>query len=196
MRWFIIIVPFFISLILLAVFPPGAVFSGYLTSKHLGFNQSFKDSYEGQKSKKTSFHLSFHPIPHNFDAKMPDIWPTEGKISSLFGMRHHPIKKKYKMHSGVDIANLKNTDIVATADGVVKISSPHKGYGNLIVIDHENGFETYYGHAETLLVESGSPIKKGQVIAKMGQTGLATGDHLHYEIRFAGEALNPISFVK
>lgn len=130
------------------------------------------------------------------DHRIPNIWPTEGKISSLFGMRFHPIKKVYKRHSGVDIANLKNTDIVATADGVVKVSSPHEGYGNLIIIDHKNGFETYYGHAEMLLVGSGSPIKKGQVIAKMGKTGLATGDHLHYEIRFAGEPLDPVVFVK
>lgn len=126
----------------------------------------------------------------------PSIWPTEGTISSLFGWRIDPFTKKKDFHAGVDIANLKSTDIIATADGVVEFSGKKGGYGNAVVLDHGNGFETIYGHADSILVEEGDAVTKGTLIARMGTTGRSTGDHLHYEIHFAGELLNPKLFVQ
>lgn len=135
-------------------------------------------------------------IAHVQDDKFPDSWPTEGTITSLFGLRKHPIYKALRFHSGVDIANLKNTEILATANATVKFAGKLKGYGNAVLLDHGNGFESLYGHAEDLLVKEGDTVKKGELIASMGSTGISTGNHLHYEIRYAGEALNPVVFVK
>lgn len=140
--------------------------------------------------------LSEHNIELHEQQNIPDVWPTIGTISSMFGLRHHPIHKTTRMHRGVDIANLKNTEITATANGKVQFSGRLKGYGNAVILDHGNGFETLYGHAEDILVNTGDTVGKGDLIASMGSTGLATGDHLHYEIRFAGEALDPVVFVK
>ncbi len=130
------------------------------------------------------------------DENFPNVWPTQGTITSLFGLRKHPILKSLRFHSGVDIANLKNTEILAAAGGSVKFAGPDGGYGNTVILDHGNGFESVYGHAEGALVKTGETIKKGQLIASMGSTGLSTGEHLHFEIRFAGEALDPTVFVK
>jgi len=84
---------------------------------------------------------------------VPDIWPTEGKITSLFGTRVHPISKRKKFHTGVDIANLNSTDILCTASGKVEFSGYKGGYGNTVIIDHNNGFKTLYAHAYSLLVK-------------------------------------------
>lgn len=130
------------------------------------------------------------------DEKFPDVWPTQGTITSLFGLRKHPILKSLRFHSGVDIANLKNTEILAAAGGSVKFAGPDGGYGNTVILDHGNGFESLYGHAEDLLVKTGETVKKGQLIASMGSTGLSTGEHLHFEVRFAGEAVDPTVFLK
>lgn len=127
---------------------------------------------------------------------IPSIWPTEGKISSLFGTRVHPISRRKKFHTGVDIANLTSTDIIATADGVVDFSGRKGGYGNAVILSHGNGFKTLYGHAKSLLVSNGDKVTRGMVIAKMGSTGRSTGPHLHYEILFGGEHLDPVVFVE
>jgi len=136
------------------------------------------------------------PSLQTFDAHIPSIWPTEGKLSSLFGMRRHPIAKQQKFHKGVDIANLKSTDIVATADGIVAYAGKKGGYGNAVIIDHGNGYKTLYGHAQTLLVKAGDRVQRGTLIAAMGSTGYSTGPHLHYEITFADEVLDPVQYVK
>ncbi|MBF0107372.1 MAG: M23 family metallopeptidase [Deltaproteobacteria bacterium] len=90
----------------------------------------------------------------------------------------------------MDIANLKSTDILVTADGVVEYSGTKGGYGNTVIVNHNNGFETLYGHADYLLVSRGDAVQKGTVIARMGSTGKSTGSHLHYEVLFAGEAVD------
>ncbi len=133
---------------------------------------------------------------NELDKKFPDIWPTDGTITSLFGLRKHPILKTFKFHRGVDIANLKNTEILAAADGKVEFAGSDGGYGNTVILNHGNGFETIYGHADDLLVKVGESISKGQLIASMGSTGLSTGNHLHYEIKFSGEPIDPTLFVK
>lgn len=140
--------------------------------------------------------LKRNDLEQGTDDNLPDIWPTEGTITSLFGLRKHPIYKQLRFHSGVDIANLKNTEILAAAGGTVKTAGPDGGYGNVVILDHGNGFESIYGHAEDILVSVGDVVTKGDLIASMGSTGVSTGEHLHFEVRFAGEAVDPIVFLK
>ncbi|HEX4048496.1 MAG TPA: M23 family metallopeptidase [Elusimicrobiota bacterium] len=131
----------------------------------------------------------------------PSIWPTEGQITSLFGYRLSPIRRDdgepgTEFHPGVDIANVPDTLISATADGTVVFSGWSHGYGNLVVIDHGYGIQTLYGHTSKALVKAGDRVSKGQVIAYMGTTGRSTGAHLHYEIRRQGVAVNPMQYLK
>lgn len=133
---------------------------------------------------------------------IPNMWPTEGQITSLFGYRMSPIRRDddeggvfREFHPGIDIANAPDTLIYATADGTVRFSGWSHGYGNMIVIDHGYGLETVYGHTSKALVKAGDQVRRGQVIAYMGTTGRSTGAHLHYEIRRDGKAINPQIFL-
>lgn len=117
------------------------------------------------------------------------LFPTNGTISSRYGSRWG------KNHNGIDIANSTGTAIKAADEGVVKFSGIQNGYGNIIIIDHKNGYNTYYGHCSELLKEVGDVVEKGDVIAKMGNTGRSTGPHLHFEIRKDGEIMDPLSYV-
>ncbi|MFH1356586.1 MAG: M23 family metallopeptidase, partial [bacterium] len=149
----------------------------------------YKDAFvlfAKSKPKKNSLALT----------NIPSIWPTEGTITSKFGLRKHPILKTKRFHSGIDIANFNSTDILCSADGTVTFSGRNGGYGNMVVVDHGNGFESIYGHADYLLVFEGDEVSRGTVVARMGSTGMSTGSHLHYEIRFAGEPVNPVMFVE
>ncbi len=119
-------------------------------------------------------------------------------VSSGFGWRKHPVKGTREFHKGIDYRGKAGDPIVATADGVVEYAGYHKssGYGNLVLLDHAFGFRTLYGHLKKVLVKSGQVVRKGQVIALMGNTGLSTGSHLHYEVSFVQRALNPMPFVR
>lgn len=120
------------------------------------------------------------------------------RISDTFGYRFHPLLKKQHLHTGIDFSAEIGTPVYATADGVVEFARKHYngGYGNLIKIDHSFGFKTYYAHLGDLLVKRGDFVKKGQMIAYSGDSGVSTGPHLHYEIRFLGAYINPQDFVK
>ena len=120
------------------------------------------------------------------NSHMPSIWPAKGVISSTFGARQDPVYGGGAFHEGLDIANDTGTTIVATAAGTVTYAAYAGGYGNLIEIDHGNGFITKYGHNSALLVQAGMTVKKGQSIALMGSTGKSTGSHVHYEVRVNG----------
>ncbi|MGL5513487.1 MAG: M23 family metallopeptidase, partial [Sporomusa sp.] len=117
-------------------------------------------------------------------------------VTSRFGWRSSPWGRGSDWHPGIDIANDTDTPIVAAAAGIVTNSGWSGGYGKMIEIDHGNGIVTIYGHNSKLLVESGKLVKKGQPIAYMGNTGLSTGSHLHYEVRVNGTAVNPASFLQ
>jgi len=120
---------------------------------------------------------------------------TKGWLSSYYGVRKDPFNGKPAMHKGVDFAGKENADIIATASGVVSWSGERYGYGNLIEIDHGNGFKTRFGHNKTILFEVGDVVTKGDVIAKMGSTGRSTGPHVHYEILRNNAQINPIKYV-
>ena len=121
------------------------------------------------------------------------IWPCSGRITSYFGGRYIFGKNSY--HSGIDIALSYGTNIVAADGGTVTFSGWKGTYGNLVIITHDNGTKTYYGHNSSLLVSSGQKVYRGQPIAKAGSTGRSTGVHCHFEVRVNGSAVNPLNFL-
>jgi murein DD-endopeptidase MepM/ murein hydrolase activator NlpD len=118
--------------------------------------------------------------------------PVAGVMTSGFGMRFHPILKRYRMHAGVDFGARTGTPIHAAADGIVILSTYSQGYGNEVVIDHGGGISTLYGHCSRILVSAGQRVTRGQTVALVGSTGLATGPHLHFEVRVNGRPVNPL----
>ena len=98
-------------------------------------------------------------------------------------------------HPGIDIAAPEGREVKVTAPGVVRLAGWDDYYGNLIVVEHQNGYETYYGHNSKLVASVGEEVKRGQVIALSGNTGRSTAPHLHYEIRKDGESLNPRDYL-
>jgi murein DD-endopeptidase MepM/ murein hydrolase activator NlpD len=120
-------------------------------------------------------------------------WPAPGqtRITSKYGMRFHPILKKNKMHTGIDIGAPKGTNIVAAENGTVLQAGWNNAYGNMVMINHGGNLVTLYGHASKLLVSTGQTVTKGQVIALVGSTGYSTGPHLHFEVRKNGDPVNP-----
>lgn len=121
--------------------------------------------------------------------------PLTGRISSSFGTRFHPIDRKMKLHTGVDIAVPRGTPIASAADGVVTFAGRRGGYGNVVIIEHPDGRETFYAHCDKLLVEKGQTVSGGEEIAKAGSTGKSTGPHLHFELRENGKPIDPIKFL-
>ncbi len=113
-------------------------------------------------------------------------------ISSRYGSRE---SIRDHAHGGLDLAVGYGTPIMAVADGTVKTAGYNGGYGNLVVIEHGNGVETYYGHCSSLLVKEGTQVKAGDTIARVGSTGNSTGNHLHFEIRINGVAVNPQKYI-
>ena len=129
---------------------------------------------------------------------IPNGDPTGGKgrISDHYGYRTHPVLHHKQMHAGLDFAMPIGTPIYATANGVVLSAGIQPGYGHMVEIRHNFGFGTRYGHLNgKYLVKQGDFVRKGDIIAYSGNSGLSTGPHLHYEIRFISKALNPINFV-
>ena len=122
------------------------------------------------------------------------LQPVNGRMSSGFGYRIHPIRRTRRMHTGLDIAAPGGTPIKAAGDGKVITSAYLNGYGNTVVIDHGGGVSTLYGHCSRLHVRVGQMVKRGDRIAAVGSTGLSTGNHLHWEVRINGKPVNPLSY--
>jgi len=118
--------------------------------------------------------------------------PLSGTITSGFGYRFHPILRQVKMHTGVDIAAPVGTSIIASAGGVVVFSGWMKGYGKMVMLDHGGGISTLYAHCSSLAVSVGQQVRQGQVVGRVGLTGLTTGPHLHWEKRVNGRPVNPL----
>ncbi len=118
------------------------------------------------------------------------------KISSGFGVRKHPLSGKIKSHRGIDLPLAAGTPILAPANGIVIFAGWKNGFGNVIKIDHGNGYETLFAHNSINLVHTGERVTVTTTIAKVGATGWATGPHIHFEIRLNGTILNPINFLK
>lgn len=130
--------------------------------------------------------------------RLPIARPVTASVrqTSGFGMRRHPLTGRNKMHSGLDWAGARGTAILAAADGIVKTAERQRGYGNIVVIQHEFGLETYYAHLNSIDVREGQRVSRGQKIGGMGTTGASTGVHLHYEVRVNGQPVNPITYIR
>ncbi len=129
-------------------------------------------------------------------AATPSIMPTQGWLSSAFSsMRSHPILHMARPHEGIDVTAPMGTPIEAPAAGVIRDAGWESGYGNTVVIDHGFGTQTKFAHASKILVREGQRVTRGQRIALVGNTGLATGPHLHYEVHVNGRAVDPLRYV-
>ena len=122
-------------------------------------------------------------------------WPVQGRITSPFGYRIHPILKTKELHTGIDIAATSGTTVVAANGGTVIKSGWNNSYGNLLMIDHGGGIVTLYAHNSSLLVRVGDVVSKGQAVSKVGSTGMSTGPHLHFEVRVNGQYKNPMDWL-
>lgn len=147
-----------------------------------------QSSYE-EISKRLDYNKAFF-------AHLPAIKPMAGYYSvNGFGMRVHPVLHVYRMHEGIDIANDVGTNIYAAGDGVVHFAGRTAGgYGVVLEIQHGYGYSTLYAHLDRILVSVGQQVKRGELIAKCGRSGLVSGPHLHFEVRQNGRHLNPVDF--
>lgn len=126
----------------------------------------------------------------------PSGWPVrKGYISSRYGERSDPFTGETEIHTGLDFAGTRGTEVLSVASGVVIWASNRAGYGQTVEIDHGNGYRTRYAHSDKLLVKAGDHVNTGQVIALMGSTGRASAPHVHFEVIKDGQRINPGSFV-
>ena len=150
-------------------------------------SESFDELFEMAKNKEQLL------------ACIPAIQPVSNadlkRLSSYYGYRTDPIYKVKKFHPGIDFSAPVGTEIYATGDGVVKqIINSRRGYGNRLIIDHGYGYETMYAHLHEFKVRKGQKVKRGQLIATVGNTGKSTAPHLHYEIRKDDKRVNPVYY--
>ena len=131
----------------------------------------------------------------SFLQSTPSIWPTRGWVTSGFGYRESPFTGLRENHEGWDIGARSGSAVRATADGMVIVAGRERGYGKLIEIDHGYGIVTRYGHNSKNLIKVGSKVKRGQIVALVGNTGRSTGPHLHYEILVNSVPTNPKNYI-
>jgi murein DD-endopeptidase MepM/ murein hydrolase activator NlpD len=144
-------------------------------------DQYLKISDKLEENKKLSFAI-------------PAIKPCTGIISDGFGMRMHPILHVMRMHEGVDFVTDVGTPVHATGNGVISFAGTKNGYGLEVEIDHGFGYRTVYAHLSKIIAKKGEKVRRGEVIAKTGDTGLSTGPHLHYEVEHDGVKVNPVNY--
>lgn len=122
------------------------------------------------------------------------IWPVYGRISSTYGWRVHPIYNRRSFHTGVDIAAPKGTPIFSATSGIVKYAGEYGGYGLAVIVDYGK-YEIVYGHMSKVCVYKGQSVKKGELLGRVGSTGVSTGPHLHFEVRINGRHTNPMAYL-
>jgi len=128
-------------------------------------------------------------------AATPSIWPVRGWLTSGYGLRVSPFTGNRQMHEGIDVAGPRGIPVLATADGIVTFSGKLAGFGNVVVLNHGFGFKTFYAHNEMTKVRVGQTVKRGQIIATLGNTGYSTGPHLHYEVLVNDAPVNPMKYI-
>lgn len=153
------------------------------------FSPNLEGSAQGETSKATSGEKAvFSPVFLTVKLQNP---LDEGTVTSHFGYRVSPITGEYSLHRGLDISAPENTKIYSAYDGIVEKADYHYMNGNYIVIKHSETLKTTYNHCNKLLAKKGDTVKKGECIALVGETGYATGNHLHFEVILNGEHVNP-----
>ena len=125
----------------------------------------------------------------------PSLWPVEGRLMSSFGDRTDPFSGEEAIHTGVDLSAPLGTIVRAAADGIIVHAEWMGGYGRLVVIDHGNGLQTYYGHLSRFEVITGQETRRGDIIGRSGASGRVTSPHLHYEVRMGGVPVNPYKYL-
>lgn len=125
-----------------------------------------------------------------FWASLPTVWPAQGWVTSEFGARRH-WGGRGRLHEGIDIAGPRGTPIIAPGDGVVTYTGYHRGYGNTVIIDHGFGISTVFAHCSSIFAQEGQRVKRGALIAAVGNTGRSTGPHLHFEVQVDGVPVDP-----
>jgi murein DD-endopeptidase MepM/ murein hydrolase activator NlpD len=154
------------------------------SNQSLVLEQSLHDLYELLSDQKS------------FLNALPTKKPADGYFSSGFGVRVSPMGDGVeKMHEGLDIAAVIGTPIHAPAQGTVIYAGKKSGYGNIVIVDHGYGLETWYGHTSKILVKAGQLVRRGQTIALVGNSGHSTGPHVHYEVRVHGIPVDPLSYI-
>ncbi len=177
----------------------GDTYSSLMTESWMSMDRFARSLYGQSTSLDELQELALDKT--SLEAAIPAIWPIDrtllrGAIGA-FGMRRHPIKKRYIMHKGIDLAGKIGDPIYATGDGVVERTMQglkRSGYGQEIMINHEYGYKTRYAHLSKRLVSRGDSVKRGDLIGLMGNTGGSTGPHLHYEVIYKGVPVNPINY--
>jgi murein DD-endopeptidase MepM/ murein hydrolase activator NlpD len=154
----------------------------------LGLAAQIEQSLEPAGSKPPTPGPFSPPSP---SASLPPLVAAQSHITSPFGQRRDPFDGHAAHHSGVDVAAPEGSPVLAAADGIVRQAGDRGGYGAALEIDHGNGVTTLYAHTSELLVREGDRVQKGQAIAKVGHTGRATGDHLHFEVRRGNQPVDP-----
>ena len=182
-----------------AVVEPDLNFTADSTARFLNNTMSTLQHIESEiKVQEQSYGQIVRKYDYNkgFFAAMPAIKPMEGFYSVKgFGLRMHPVLGIFKTHEGLDIVNDVGTPVYAAGDGVVEMAGHSGGgYGVVVVIKHGYGYQTLYAHLSKVLVREGQRVKRGDLIAKSGNTGLVTGPHLHYEVRYNGVFQNPSDY--
>ena len=142
-----------------------------------------KDLYKFLESQKSMF------------ACTPSIWPIKGWVTSPFGYRISPFTNKKEFHSGLDISARKGSPIIAPADGVISYVGENRNSGRFLTINHGYGIKTSYLHLDKALVKQDQYIKRGDVIAQVGNTGRTTGPHVHYEVQIKGVSVDPRRYI-
>ena len=132
--------------------------------------------------------------PTAFVTSIPNIKPLNGSVTSSFGMRLHPVFNITLFHAGIDFSAPSGTKVETTGDGIVAFSGFDRGYGQKIIINHGYGYKTIYAHLSKALVHQGERVRRGQVIALSGNSGLSTGPHLHYEVQKNSVKVNPTAY--
>lgn len=159
----------------------------------------FEELQEKAEKKTMQLELLMAEVEERLDylATVPDHWPLKGRITSTFGWRVNPVTKRAKeFHGGIDIAARAGTPIKAAARGKVVFAGYRSGWGRVLVIDHGNGYQTQYSHNSSLLAKVGEQVEKGQIIARVGNTGRSTGPHLDFRVEKDGELIDPMDLLK
>lgn len=171
-------------------------FAEAMLSKVHGASESVQDQVEmGMRAWQTAqspILKDIHThVQHNHDHHA--LQPVLGRLTSKFGARFHPIHQDWRSHDGIDIAAPRGSDIQAVLDGTVEFAGNRSGYGKTIVLRHADGRESMYAHCDALFVQAGDVLRAGDKIAEVGSTGVSTGNHLHFELRENGQAIDPLT---
>ena len=158
---------------------------------------TFAETLQEYDALKTT---TFARFDRNYMLRMqrntrPNIWPIDGRLMSSFGRRSDPFSGEGAYHSGVDISAPTGTPVKAAADGLVTYAQYFGGYGRLVVITHNNGMQTCYGHLSKFDVIAGQEIRQGEVLGRVGTSGRVAAPHLHYEVRVGDAPVNPYRFL-